>query len=149
MPASMIMRAGRLEAVGDRQQQRHRHGRTDAGQHTDGGADEDADQGEQQVHRRRRGGEAFEQEAEVLHRRAPLQDSLEDAGRQADPQTDGEAVEGDQGQRDRDHQGADVVTAAERERASRRTAARRRSPSRGGRSARCWPRRRRSAAARS
>ena len=32
MPASMIMRTGRLQAVGDRQQQRDRHGRTDARQ---------------------------------------------------------------------------------------------------------------------
>ena len=38
--------------------------------------------------------------------RAPLEDSLEDAGGQADPQTDGEAVERGQGQGDGDDQGA-------------------------------------------
>jgi hypothetical protein len=41
-------RAGRIELEGYRQEQRHGQRRADAGQHADGGAEEDADQAEQQ-----------------------------------------------------------------------------------------------------
>src|SRR6478735_4276308 len=46
----------------------------------------------------------------------PLQNSLEDAGRQADPQTDGKAVERGQAHDDGDGEVADEVPTAERDR---------------------------------
>ena len=48
-PANMMNAPVGSSAVGDRQQQRHRHGRADARQHADRGAQQHADRGEQQV----------------------------------------------------------------------------------------------------
>ena len=59
------------QPVGDRQQQGHRHGRADAGEHPDGRAHDDPEQREEEVHRRDDVGEAAEQCGEVVHQRIP------------------------------------------------------------------------------
>ena len=85
-------RAGRLQGVGDRQQQRDGHGRADAGQHADGGAEEDADQGVEQVRRGQRGGEPVHQGGPDVHQSIPSRMP----GGQADAEAEVEAVEGHQ-----------------------------------------------------
>ena len=80
------------QPVGDRQQQRHGHGRPDAGEHPDGRADGDPEQRDQQVHRRDDVGEAAEECGEVVHQRIPCRMP---AGRLT-PEADRERVERDQ-----------------------------------------------------
>ncbi len=75
------------DVVGDREQQRHRHRRADAGEHADGGAEQHAEGGEEQVGRRQGGLEAVEEE---VHHSTPSRMPARD--RDAEP--DVEAVEG-------------------------------------------------------
>ena len=64
-------RLRRLEAEGDRQQQRDRHGRADARQHAHEGAQQDADGGEGEVLRREGVGHAVEEKLQSVHQRIP------------------------------------------------------------------------------
>src|SRR5699024_5675255 len=63
--------SGRVQREGHRQQQRHRHGRPHAGQDTDGGTEQTADDDPQEVHRRQGPGEALEEEGELVHQKPP------------------------------------------------------------------------------
>ncbi len=80
-------RAGRIELEGDRQQQRDGQRRADAGQHADRGAEQHADQREQQVHRLQRDGEAV-----AAGRRARPWAGLRTAVRAARPAATGSAA---------------------------------------------------------
>jgi hypothetical protein len=64
-------RARRAQPVGERQQERHRHRRADAGKHPHGGPQDHADDGVEEVDRRDRGCEAAKQLSERLHYRIP------------------------------------------------------------------------------
>ena len=64
-------RAGRVELVGDRQEQRDGQRRPDAGQHADRGAERHADQRVEQVHRLERGDQAVGEEREGVHVQRP------------------------------------------------------------------------------
>ena len=85
-------RAGRVELVGDRQQQRDGQRRPDAGQHADGGAERDADQRVEQVDRLQRAGEAVARGARRCPWRVPRQRNqpLERPGGQRELQEPGE-----------------------------------------------------------
>ncbi len=76
-------RAGRIELEGDRQQQRDGERRPDAGQHADRGAEQHADQREQQVHRLQRDGEALERARRTRPWPASSEQPLERPCRQA------------------------------------------------------------------
>ncbi len=73
-------RGGRVELVGDRQQQRDGQRRADAGQHADRGAERDADQRVEQVHRLQRAGEAVGEEREGVHGASPGQKKSRSSG---------------------------------------------------------------------
>ena len=63
----MISEPAGIELVGDRQQQRDRERRPDAGQHTHGNAEEDADQRIEQVHRLHGDSHAMRERGEGFH----------------------------------------------------------------------------------
>ena len=72
MPAIMMMPDSGVARQRDRQQQRHRRDRTDAGQHADQRADEDADEAEKQVDRAKRDAEAMREVGEQITPLRPL-----------------------------------------------------------------------------
>ena len=75
-------RAAGIELVGDRQQQRDRERRTDAGQHAHGGAEEHADQRIEQVHRLNGDSHAMRERGKGFHLQQPFQGTGGKAQRQ-------------------------------------------------------------------
>ena len=96
-------RGGRVELVGDRQQQRHGQRRPDSGQHADSGAERHADQGVEQVDRLQRTGKAVREEREGIHDERPPgseEELLERPGGQREVEEAGEDQPDDERQHD-------------------------------------------------